>query len=160
MARLPFALGILALTATACASEPVSYGVTAIAPIVSTDSLETLSEVRARSLGFTVYESNAALQRLQDLQIGVDLRSDFMFVDRRASCGSWLTHSPFCKQVDFLIVTFPVVDGERVVWVSAGTDRHANPFSDWELQKASVQIRAAADSLAAGFGTVRVLTAH
>jgi hypothetical protein len=83
-----------------------------------------------------------------------------MFVDRPTSCGSWLAHSPFCKQVDFLIVTFPLVDGERVVWVSAGTDRHANPFSDWELRKASMQIRAAADSMAGAFGTVRVLTAH
>lgn len=151
---------VLALGPAACAEGPVSYNVSAIAPLLSIDSLETRSVARARSLGLTVYEPSAAMARLQDLQIRVDPRDDFLFVDRRVSCGSWLTHSPFCQQVDFLIVSFPEMNGRRVVLVAAGTDQRLNPLAEWHLRKASAEIRAAADSMAGTFGAVSVLTGN
>ena len=157
MTRMFAVLGGLVLASAACAEGPVSYNVSAVAPLVSTDSLMTMTVARARSLGFTIYEPSAAMQRLQDLQILVNPSDDFLFVDRRASCGSILTHGPFCKQVDFLILSLPVMDGRRVVLVAAGTDQRVNPLAEWQLQKASKEIRAAADSMAGGFGVVHVI---
>lgn len=143
------------LLAAAC-DPPLDYR--AEAPValqgVAYDSLQALSIARARSLGLTVYASDSAVARMEELNILVHTTDDFMYADHAHGCGL------LCKEVDFVIVGFHLMDSGALVEVDAGSYRRAGLLSEWRFVKPSSAIRAVADSLAAAFGSAIVRTEH
>ncbi|HEY6785004.1 MAG TPA: hypothetical protein VI159_08625 [Gemmatimonadales bacterium] len=134
------------LLGTACAKGPLDYR--AEAPLTAQgralDSLRNVSVVKARSLGLTVYPADSAVARLQDLGLVINSTGDFLYADHAHGCGL------FCKQVDFVIVTFE--EHCQCVTVDAGSFRRPALLAEWRLVKPSSEIRALADSLASAVG--------
>ena len=112
-------------------------------PETSLDSLEDLTVTRLRGLGLTPYEATTAVQRMQQLNIGIQTEGPFIYADNERGCHLG------CKRVDILVVQFGLdrTTGHERLNVAAFTCKRPGLLASWRYVPVSLEIRRAADSL-------------